>query len=53
MAQKYGASIISSELIGLVPQEALRAAFRHFLKLDDLRPNQVAEENLMLMGRDG
>ena len=53
VAQKYGANIISSELIGLVPQEALRAAFRHFLKLDDLRPNQVAEENLMLMGRDG
>lgn len=51
VAQKYGATVTSSELIGLVPQEALRAAFRHFLKLDDLRPNQVAEENLML-GRE-
>lgn len=51
VAQQYGATVSSSELIGLVPQEALRAAFRHFLKLDDLRPNQVAEENLML-GRE-
>lgn len=46
-AQQYGVAVTSSELIGLVPQEALRAAFRHFLKLDDLRPNQVVEENLM------
>jgi glutamate formiminotransferase len=51
VAQRYGATVTSSELIGLVPQEALRAAFRHFLKLEDLRPNQVAEENLMV-GRD-
>ena len=48
VAQKHGARVTSSELIGLVPQEALRAAFKHFLKLEDLRPNQVAEENLMV-----
>lgn len=50
-AAEFGAVVTSSELIGLVPQEALRAAFAYFLKLDDLRPNQVAEENLML-GRE-
>jgi glutamate formiminotransferase len=51
VARSYGAQVTSSELVGLVPQEALRAAFRHFLKLEDLRPNQVAEENLMV-GRE-
>ena len=48
VARTFGANVTSSELVGLVPQEALRAAFRHFLKLEDLRPNQVAEENLMV-----
>lgn len=51
VAAEFGAAVTSSELIGMVPQEALRAAFRYFLKLDDLRAGQVAEENLML-GRD-
>lgn len=51
VAGRFGAQVTSSELIGLVPQEALRAAFRYFLKLEDLRPNQVAEENLMV-GRE-
>lgn len=46
VAAEYGAQVVSSELIGLVPEEALREAFRHFLKLDDLRPNQIAERNL-------
>lgn len=47
VAQQHGANVVSSELIGLVPQEALRSAFQHFLKLESLRPNQVAEENLI------
>ncbi len=51
VAAEFGTTVTSSELIGLVPQEALRAAFAYFLKLDGLRPNQVAEENLML-GRE-
>lgn len=46
VAAEFGTEVVSSELIGLVPQQALREAFRHFLKLDDLRPNQVAENNL-------
>ncbi len=46
VAAEYGANVVSSELIGLVPEEALREAFRHFLKLDQLRPNQIAERNL-------
>lgn len=51
VAGEHGVTVTSSELIGLVPQESLRAAFRYFLKLESLRPNQVAEENLMV-GRD-
>lgn len=46
VAAEHGAKVVSSELIGLVPEEAVREAFRHFLKLDVLRPNQIAEWNL-------
>lgn len=52
VAGRYGARVVSSELVGLVPQQALRAAFAYFLRLDSLRPNQVAEENLMLGGEE-
>ncbi len=51
IAAEYGVAVTSSELIGLVPEEAVRQAFRAFLKLDDLRPNQIAERNLDLGDR--
>jgi glutamate formiminotransferase len=47
VARSWGARVVSSEVVGLVPQEALRAAFQHFLKIQELRPRQVVEENLI------
>lgn len=41
-----GLEVVSTELIGLVPQRALEDAFRHFLKLESFHSGQVAEWNL-------
>lgn len=42
-AEKYNLTVVSSELVGLVPNDALKAAFSHFLKMPPLRPLQVVE----------
>lgn len=47
VSRECGTKVISSELIGLVPEKALRDAFCHFLKLESLHPSQVAEQNLI------
>lgn len=41
-----GLEVIDTELIGLVPQSALEAAFKHFLKLGTFHSGQVAEWNI-------
>ena len=46
-AQRYGASITRSELVGLVPQAALVDAAQWYLQLDDLKPEQIIENRLM------
>lgn len=45
VAASLGAGVVSSELVGLVPEHALRSAFQYFLQLDDLKPCQVVENN--------
>lgn len=47
VSREFGTKVVSSELIGLIPEKALRDAFCHFLKLESLRPNQIAEQNLI------
>lgn len=46
-AQRYGAAITRSELVGLIPQAALMDAAQWYLQLDDLKPDQIIEDRLM------
>jgi glutamate formiminotransferase/formiminotetrahydrofolate cyclodeaminase len=45
-AARYGASIHHSELVGLIPQEALVEAAQWYLQLDQFKPDQVLEKRL-------
>jgi len=45
-AQRYGVGIHHSELVGLVPQEALIEAARWYLQLDQFEPHQILEYRL-------
>lgn len=45
-ASRYGVSIHSSELVGLIPQEALVDAAQWYLQLDGLKREQVLEYRL-------
>lgn len=45
-AQRYGVAIHHSELVGLIPQEALIEAARWYLQLDQFEPDQVLETRL-------
>jgi glutamate formiminotransferase len=47
-AAAYGASIAESELVGLVPEDALLDAARFYLRLHTLRAEQVLERRLAL-----
>jgi glutamate formiminotransferase len=45
-AERYGVPVVGSEIVGLVPQEALTATAEHFLRLIDFRRDQVLEEKI-------
>ncbi|HEY9088856.1 MAG TPA: glutamate formimidoyltransferase [Anaerolineaceae bacterium] len=45
-AQRYGVSIHHTELVGLVPQEALNEAAVWYLQLDDFEAQQILETRL-------
>ena len=45
-AARYGVGIRHSELVGLIPQEALIEAARWYLQLDQFEPDQVLEYRL-------
>jgi glutamate formiminotransferase/formiminotetrahydrofolate cyclodeaminase len=45
-AARYGAGIHHSELVGLIPQEALVQAAQWHLQLDQFEPHQVLEQRL-------
>ena len=50
-AQRYGVAIHHSELVGLIPQEALIDAARWYTQLDQFEPEQVLENALPLRSR--
>ncbi len=53
-AQRYGVPVIGSEIVGLVPREALYQAAEFFLQLEDFQPDQVLEDRLeRIMGQQG
>jgi len=46
-ARRYGVNIAGSEIIGLVPLEALMESARYYLQLEDFKTSQVLETHLM------
>jgi glutamate formiminotransferase len=45
-AARYGVSVVGSEIVGLVPAEALIDAADHFLRLEAFNPTQVLERRI-------
>jgi glutamate formiminotransferase len=45
-AARHGVSVIGSEIVGLVPSEALIDAADHFLRLEDFDPEQILERKV-------
>jgi glutamate formiminotransferase len=45
-AARYGVSVVGSEIVGLVPSEALIDAADHFLRLEDFDPSQILERKV-------
>ena len=45
-AERYGVSILESEIVGLVPSAALNAAAQFYLQLAGFNPDQVLEHKL-------
>ncbi len=45
-AERYGVPVVGSEIVGLVPREALYQTAEFFLKLEDFRRDQVLEDRI-------
>jgi len=45
-AERYGVTVIGSEIVGLVPQEALNQAAEYYLQLENFRSEMVLEERI-------
>jgi glutamate formiminotransferase/formiminotetrahydrofolate cyclodeaminase len=46
-AERYGVAIVSSEIVGLVPQKALNACADFYLRLENFSASQILENRLM------
>lgn len=47
-ATRYGAMVVRSELVGMLPQQALLDAAQWYLQLDGFEPDQVLENRLAM-----
>jgi len=45
-AARYGVNVVGSEIVGLVPEEALLDAADHFLRLEGFDPSQILERKI-------
>ena len=45
-AKRYGVNVIGTEIIGLVPQQALLDSVEYYLQVENFNYNQVLENNL-------
>ena len=45
-AARYGVNVVGSEIVGLVPQDALLAAAEHYLRIEEFTPGLVFENRL-------
>lgn len=46
-AQRYGVSVVGSEVIGLLPLEAIVEVARYYLQIEDFHTEQILETHLM------
>lgn len=46
-AERYGVPVVGSEVVGLLPLEALAGVARHYLRLDGFKTDQVLEKRLL------
>ncbi len=46
-ASRHGVSVISSEIVGLTPMEALAGVADFYLRLENFKPEQILENRLM------
>lgn len=46
-AERYGVPIVGSEIVGLVPQDALLAAAEYYLRVNNYSPDLVLENRLL------
>lgn len=46
-AERYGVPVVGSEIVGLVPMEALVGVARHYLRLEGFKLDQVLEKRLL------
>lgn len=46
-AERYGVPVVGSEIVGLVPMDALVGVARHYLRLEGFKADQVLEKRLM------
>lgn len=46
-AERYGVPVVGSEIVGLVPMDALVGVARHYLRLENFKSDQVLEKRLM------
>ncbi|HQL24231.1 MAG TPA: glutamate formimidoyltransferase [candidate division Zixibacteria bacterium] len=52
-ADRYGVPVTSSEIIGLVPNDAILAVADFYLRLENFSKNQILEEKLKMAGGGG
>jgi len=52
-AARYGVNVLSSEIVGLLPQEALFDVADYYLQLENFSPEQVLEERMRRAGSSG
>jgi glutamate formiminotransferase/formiminotetrahydrofolate cyclodeaminase len=45
-AERYGVSVVGSEIVGLIPRKAIELAAEHFLRAENFRPGIVFENRL-------
>jgi glutamate formiminotransferase len=45
-AKRFGVNVIGSEIVGLVPQQALIDCAEYYLQIEDFKHNQILENNL-------
>ena len=46
-AQRYGVNVVGSEIVGLVPMDALMSAADFYLRLEEFSSNQILEKRIM------